>query len=246
MLKRGIFVSVSQKIGERIKFFRRQRHLSLEEFSKLILKSPSTLSKYESGKIVLDIETLFEIADALNITVNQLVDFDRSVAPTNTNFLSSGNFFQQSDLFYMYSYFGVDKKFYVCALKIVKDKYETGKASDKIILYYDIESTKNYSKSAFIYYGSINYYDSHVTMRLDNPHNVSDQIYIYAKSPFHTHGTSNGLLLGLSESLRSPTSFKVIFSLSPLKEDSKLKSELTISTRDILSEIRRTNCLLIY
>ena len=224
---------VSQKIGERIKFFRRQRHLSLEEFSKLILKSPSTLSKYESGKIVLDIETLFEIADALNITVNQLVDFDRSAAPTNTNFLSSGNFFQQSDLFYMYSYFGVDKKFYVCALKIVKDKYETEKTSDKIILYYDIESTKNY-------------YDSHVTMRLDNPHNVSDQIYIYAKSPFHTHGTSNGLLLGLSESLRSPTSFKVIFSLSPLKEDSKLKSELTISTKDILSEIRRTNCLLIY
>lgn len=239
-------MSVSQKIGERIKFFRRQRHLSLEEFSKIILKSPSTLSKYESGKIVLDIETLFEISDALNITVNQLVDFDRTSTQSNPSFAPTANFFQQAELFYMYSFFGVDKKFYVCALKIVKDKYNPGKTCDKIILYYDIESTKNYSKSTFIYYGSIRYYDSHVTMKLENPHNMSDQIFIYAKSPFHTQGTSNGLLLGLSESLRSPCSFKVIFSLSPLKEDTELKDELSISTRDILSEIRRTNCLLIY
>ena len=83
-------------------------------------------------------------------------------------------------------------------------------------------------------------------MRMQNPYNDGDRIFIYAKSPFHIQGKSSGLLLGLSESLRSPTSFKVIFSQTPLKQDDELKAELSLSAKDVIADIRRTNCLMAY
>lgn len=232
----------SEHVGSRIRLYRTQRHLTLETFSKMISRSPSTVSKYESGKIVVDIETLFEISASLNISINQLVDYtkpDTSVPSQNIQ----DNFFKQANLYYMYSFFGVDKQFYVCALEIVRNQKDT---EDKIILYYDISDTKNYSNSNYLYTGYINYFDFHVTMKMENPYNKGDQLFIYAKTPFNTNGTSKGLVLGLSESLRSPCSFKVIFSKTALKEDSELKKGLSLSTKDVLAEIRRTNNLMGY
>lgn len=235
----------SEHVGSRIKLYRKHKHLTLEEFSKLISRSPSTVSKYESGKIIIDVETLFEIAEALTISVNQLTDYSppQKVSASKQN--TAGNFFRQSNLFYMYSYFGVEKNFYVCALEIIRGVADD-RRTDKAILYYGIESAKNYSKSKFIYNGTISYFESHVTMRMQNPYNDGDRIFIYAKSPFHIQGKSSGLLLGLSESLRSPTSFKVIFSQTPLKQDDELKAELSLSAKDVIADIRRTNCLMAY
>ena len=50
-------------------------------------------------------------------------------------------------------------------------------------------------------------------MKMENPYNKGDQLFIYAKTPFNTNGAAKGLVLGLSESLRSPCSFKVIFTV---------------------------------
>ena len=99
----------SEHVGSRIRLYRTQRHLTLETFSKMISRSPSTVSKYESGKIVVDIETLFEISAALNISVNQLVDYTKpdTSAPSQN---IQDNFFKQSNLYYMYSFFGVYKQ----------------------------------------------------------------------------------------------------------------------------------------
>ena len=235
----------SEHVGSRIKLYRKHKHLTLEEFSKMISRSPSTVSKYESGKIIIDVETLFEVATALNISVNQLMDYTPPHEISTPSQNTTGNFFRQANLFYMYSWFGAEKRFYVCALEIIRNAFEDNQR-DKIILYYDIESTKNYSKSKFIYNGAISYFESHVTMRMENPYNSGDRIFIYAKSPFHILGTSNGLLLGISESLRSPTSFKVIFSQSALKEDEELKAGLNISSKEVIADIRRTNCLMVY
>lgn len=235
-------MTASEHIGSRIKLYRTQRHLTLDTFSKMISRSPSTVSKYESGKIVLDVETLFEIADALNLSVNQLTDYARPDTSTPSQNIQD-NFFKHANLYYMYSFFGVDKQFYVCALEIVRNQKD---AEDKIILYYDISDTKNYTNSSYLYTGYINYFDFHATMKMENPHNKGDQLFIYAKTPFNTNGVAKGLVLGISESLRSPCSFKVIFSKTALKIDSELKKDLSLSTKDVIAEIRRTNNLMGY
>lgn len=232
----------SEHVGARIRLYRTQRHLTLETFSKMISRSPSTVSKYESGKIVVDVETLFEIADALNLSVNQLIDYAKPDTSSPSQNIQD-NFFKHANLFYMYSFFGVDKRFYICALEIVRNQKD---GEDKIILYYDISDTKNYTNSSYLYTGSISYFDFHATMKMKNPYNRGDELFIYAKTPFHTNGVANGLVLGLSESLRSPCSFKVIFSKTALKVDPLLKKELNIASKDIITETRRTNCLMVY
>lgn len=64
---------ISKEVGKRIQTFRKARHMTLEDLSGKIYKSKSTISKYEKGEIALDIETLYEIAKALHIYLEQLL-----------------------------------------------------------------------------------------------------------------------------------------------------------------------------
>ena len=64
---------ISREIGHRIRNFRKSRHMTLDELAEIVCKNKSTLSKYENGEIVLDIETIYEIARALGIHVEQLL-----------------------------------------------------------------------------------------------------------------------------------------------------------------------------
>ena len=62
----------SIETGKKIRYFRTGKNMTLEELAAAVCKSKATLSKYEKGEIVIDIETLYEIADALEIHIDQL------------------------------------------------------------------------------------------------------------------------------------------------------------------------------
>ena len=51
------------------------RWYTIEQFSAMINKSKATLSKYENGAITIDIETLYEISQALDIELKYFVDY---------------------------------------------------------------------------------------------------------------------------------------------------------------------------
>src|SRR5665647_3262142 len=67
--------AISQHVGQRIKKCRKGRGFTIEQFSKIINKSKATLSKYENGKITIDIDTLLDIADALEMDFVNLIDY---------------------------------------------------------------------------------------------------------------------------------------------------------------------------
>ena len=67
--------SFSYHVGQRIKKYRKSRGYTIEQFSAMINKSKATLSKYENGTITIDIETLYDIAQALNIDLVVLAGF---------------------------------------------------------------------------------------------------------------------------------------------------------------------------
>ncbi|MBQ6972851.1 MAG: helix-turn-helix domain-containing protein [Synergistaceae bacterium] len=46
---------ISEETGRRIHDFRKRRSMTLQEMAGLIHKSKSTVSKYESGEIAIDI-----------------------------------------------------------------------------------------------------------------------------------------------------------------------------------------------
>ena len=65
--------NIQQYVGENIRKFRLAHGLTLDEVAARIYKSKSTVSKYENGTISLDIATLEDIANALDVLPAQLL-----------------------------------------------------------------------------------------------------------------------------------------------------------------------------
>ena len=62
---------INVEIGKKIRNFRKNQKMTIEELAKLINKSKATVSKYEKGEIIIDIVTLYEIAVYVNLKVPQ-------------------------------------------------------------------------------------------------------------------------------------------------------------------------------
>lgn len=61
------------KIAENIRFFRKQAGLSQEELAASFGSRKTLISNYEIGRNTPDIETLWELADIFDITIDELV-----------------------------------------------------------------------------------------------------------------------------------------------------------------------------
>ena len=48
---------------------------TLQQLADKIHKSRASVSKYETGEIVVDVETLYDISRALNVELNALTDY---------------------------------------------------------------------------------------------------------------------------------------------------------------------------
>ena len=73
---------ISQEIGKKIRLYRKRSHWTIEELAVHIYKSKATVSKYERGEIAIDIETLYDIAEALRVSIDDLLYRDAQKAPT--------------------------------------------------------------------------------------------------------------------------------------------------------------------
>ena len=62
-------------VGSRIRFYRKLKNMTQDQLAAAIHKSESTLSKYESGQISIDIGALYDIASALGTDMSQFVDY---------------------------------------------------------------------------------------------------------------------------------------------------------------------------
>ena len=61
------------KIAENIRFFRKQAGLTQEELAARFGGRKTLISNYEIGRNTPDIETLWELADIFDITIDELV-----------------------------------------------------------------------------------------------------------------------------------------------------------------------------
>lgn len=62
--------------AKKLKQIRKQRHLTLEKFSELVDISPNHISKLESARTFPSFQLISRIANALNIDIKELFDFD--------------------------------------------------------------------------------------------------------------------------------------------------------------------------
>lgn len=243
--------NICRHVGSQIRFFRKLRGFTLKEFAAQLNKSVSTLSKYESGDISIDIFTLSEIARTLEVTIEQLLPTDyidtSDQADDSLFSLDNRHFFAQKDMFYMYYPFSSNRKapnkgITVNVIEIKRNK----DAPDEIYLYSDCEMPEsNYRKSKYVYHGNVFYYDFVVYFLLENVYHAGCWDYICAKVPFKHTYTTTGLYTGLSESLRNPSVTKVIISTTLLEPTDELYRELDIADKDTFYDLKHRNSLII-
>lgn len=76
LLLQNKFMSRLLKLGQNIKHYRKLKNLSQNELAEIINFSREHLACIETGKEYVSLRKLFLIADILEISVKQLMNFD--------------------------------------------------------------------------------------------------------------------------------------------------------------------------
>ena len=71
-------------LGEKIKAYRESKKMTQKDIAEILEVEPGTISKYESGIIEPNIESLKRLAETFNITVDELI---KSVKNNNRKLL---------------------------------------------------------------------------------------------------------------------------------------------------------------
>ncbi len=227
---------ISFHVGNRIRLYRKMKHLTIEVFASMIGKSKATISKYENGDISIDIETLFEIAKALGVSINQLVDYELPISED----LSSAEEFVGKVRTYLYFYDGRKNRIIKNIIEI-QGKGENGKCSAN--LYADVDDSFDIYKCRFMYQGNMRKYDSLTNYTFENKNNKIEKVFLYAIHPFSHSNYMVGMFSGLSTQPFLPVSFKVVLSLHPLSEE-VVQQELSI-TKEQLKTIKKMNMFVV-
>lgn len=220
---------ISVEIGKRVHDFRKRRNMTLQEMSGLIHKSKSTISKYESGEISIDIETLYEIADTLHIHVEQLLYRrpERAIMKKREN---GPVFFNGASQFYSYLFDGRINRLLRCVFDVVSELDDN---SYKVMMYMNFRDYEHYQHCENTYIGFMEHYDAITHIQLTNQDTPMEKASVQILASYLDAETKWGLFNGLSSRPMMPIAIKMLFSKSPLKEDDSLIKMLKVSREDI-------------
>ena len=232
-------MNVSISVGKRIKYYRNMRHMSLKAMSSIIHKSISTISKYESGQVSIDIDTLYEIAAALSVSITQLVTEPLTSLPLLTN-NENPHFFTSHAPIYAY---------YYTQNKLMLSVFVPVSMEQNILhchVFMESESAEAYTNSRFFLAADIHCFDSGAAIYLKNTINHSDYGFIYAKIPYSQTAPVTGLFSFSSEHLGIPAAVKMIFSATPLTKNDELINSLIVYKKATIDSIKKANVFVTY
>ena len=220
---------ISREIGLRIRNFRKSRHMTLDQLSNLVCKNKSTLSKYETGEIVLDIETIYEIARALGIHVEQLL----YCTPDRVTIQPSGPrpaFFSGLSQFYSYYYDGRINRIIPCVFDVLLQSEDS---RYKIMMYTNFQDYASYQNCETTYWGYMEHYDAITNVILTNQDSPMEKAHGQILATYMNSDTKWGLFTGLSARPMMPVALKMLFSKKRLPEDEALLQMLKITKEGI-------------
>ena len=220
---------ISCEIGKKIRTFRKSRNMTLDELARIVCKNKSTLSKYETGEIILDIETIYEIARALGIHVEQLL----YCTPDRVSIQSSGPkpaFFSGLSQFYSYYYDGRYNRIMRCVFDVLLQSEDN---RYKIMMYANFQDYKSYQNCETTYWGYMEHYDAITNVILTNQDSPMEKAHGQILASYMNSDTKWGLFTGLSARPMMPVALKMLFSKMRLPEDEALAQQLKVTKEDI-------------
>lgn len=219
---------ISQHVGHRIKKYRKSCGLTIQDFSKMINKSKATLSKYENGSITVDIETLQDIADALEIELINLIDYQ---SPNKKNEILPKNIYFNKHKYYMYYYDGRIKR--VVRSLICLTPTQENPRHLTVMMYNGLETFNDFEKCQYMFAGSMKPYDTITHLNLTNQINTTEKMYICMLNPMHVSSPAVGLMTGIGSSpFFAPIAIKTLISKEILEENDDFINVLKLDKED--------------
>ena len=216
--------SINQYVGSRIRLYRQMKGFTLAELAQRVHKSKATVSKYENGEISIDIQTIFELSGALDIRVEQLIDYQKEPQEPRP---VQDSFFPQNQVC-LYFYDGRYKRVVRSLLQL-----SHGAAVNSATLYNDVSDLRRPESCRNLYAGKVYYFDTITNFVMVNQSNRMELVTLCASNPFDRSDRVSGMLTGISRHPMLPISIKCLLSAAPLEEDEALKADLLLRKEDI-------------
>lgn len=225
---------INEFVGSRIRNYRKMKHLTLQQLADAIHKSRATVSKYENGEITLDVETLFDISQALDTTMNQLTDYhqqpEQEIAGAALNYDGESPFFKASRL-YFYFYDGRYNRLKEAVIHVHKGSVREDGCCEASM---SIRSTTKTGRSSEIYYtGNVLYSDMLIRFNFVNQCNKLEQDLLYIFNPLELRDFTEGLLCGISSADLMPCAFKCLVALAPSDDYEELQQHLMLTQKEL-------------
>lgn len=235
-LERLFMENINKYVGNRIRNYRKMKKMTLQQLADAIHKSRATVSKYETGDIALDLETLYEISSVLEISLNRLTDYHpQSEDPIPTEFpltaRSGTSPFFKADRLYFYFYDGRYDRLKEAVIDVHKNE-PIGDGSYNASM--SFHSTTATGRSSEIFYtGNVLYSDMLIRFSFVNQYNKLEQDLLYIFNPLELRAFTEGLLCGISSTDLMPCAFKCHVSLSPNTNYEELQEHLLLTPKEI-------------
>ena len=219
-------------IGGQIRKYRKANGMTLQQLADVIHKSRATVCKYENGEISIDIATLYEISQALQVSFGQLTSYQPTLPPSpppTVGTLQRSPFFQAKRL-YFYFYDGRYNRLKDGIINIY-DKSENGTTYDAT---FSLCSVSGNGRSGEAYYtGTVLYSDMLIRFSFVNTLNPLEEDLLYIFNPLERRDYTDGLLCGISSADFMPCAFRCLVTLTPQPLDENLRKKLLFSSKEI-------------
>lgn len=216
--------NIKSFVGTKIRYYRKARGYNLIEFADKIHRSKSSLSKYERGEVSIDIETLNDISNALDVPLSLLVDHE---APSMNHLFSHHQSDEKKQIYYLYLYAGHKKAYVTRSVLFVGET--------TAIAYAEVENEQNYQKCKYQYVGQVQRGNSFIRLFLENPVHNHDICVIDFPKPLNTQSILFGFFVTLSIGVNFPVATKCAISTLPITEDSQIIEMLKFAKADMNS-----------
>lgn len=234
---------INKHIGKQIRMYRKVQGLTLQQLADLIHKSRASVSKYETGEITLDVETLYDISNALHITMNQLTDYqpEQEQAPLPIPEATGGSPFFDARRLYFYFYDGRYKRLKDGIIDVYESKEHPGEYTASL----SINAMSPTGRSSAVYYtGKVVYSDMLIRFSFVNQYNKLEEDLLYIFNPLDSRDFTEGLLCGISSADLMPCAFKCLVTLTPQEPSEELHKQLLITKKE-LQRWQKLNMLIV-
>ena len=219
-----------QYIGKQIRHYRKARGLTIKELAEKIHKSKGSVSKYESGQITLDIATIFSLAEALQIELNHLVNYQLSYSDIAKN---NRNPFKEHNVLYLY---------HMRSNSVFRSVIHLRPAAEKTYatLFYRVADLADSQNCKCIYEGEMYCHDTILCFTLQNFLNPVENLLLNFTIPAKYFSSLTGFISGLGANTLVPACFIGVLSSAPLVETEELKQKLKVP-KESLVELKKRN-----